>query len=202
MELPVIILGETNTLSFEELTEANLDVAKGLCDRCVGENLYTKDQLASIIKQPTHYFYLLVTPERNAVGYIYFFLTDLDTMVSLSKVPREHLTALVQEKNPIIGNLQSIGIVEEYQHRQLSTELIRFSLEYLQTDSAVDIAFGVSWKIDGYVPMEKTLRSLDFLYLMDTHRVWYDNQNLICPYCKGRCECDAAVYYKFIGRRP
>lgn len=201
MMLHVAISGERNVLLFKKLNVSDLDRATKLCDRCVGKNLYSKANLASIIDNPIHYFYLLETPQRVAVGYIYFFLTDLDEMATLSKLPRERLSVISQKNNPVIGNLQSIGVVEEYRHLKLAAELVRFFLKHLKTHSTVDTVFGVLWKIDGYVPMEKTLKEFDFRYLTDAHMVWYDNQDLICPYCKGRCKCNAAIYYKSIEGR-
>ncbi len=202
MNLYMTVPVESGALYFKRLSEADLDTATELCDRCVGKNLYPRAYLASIIDKPGHYFYLLQTPEGEAPGYIYFFLTGLDEMASLAKLPRERLSAISPKINPVIGNLQSIGVAEEYRYRQLSAELVRFYLEQLQTHTAADTAFGVFWKIGGHVPMEKTLKAFDFHYLTDARRVWYGNRDLICPFCKGRCECAAAVYYKSIGRRP
>lgn len=200
MKLPVIAPGGCGALYFEKLTAARLDEASALCDRCVGKNLYPRAYLASIVDKQGHCFYLLVTPRRKAVGYIYFFLTGLEEMAALARLPREQLAGISPKENPVIGNLQSIGVVEAHRHRRLSEKLVRFYLERLQ--NTADVAFGVFWKIGGHVPMEKTLQASGFIYLADAHRVWYHRRDLICPFCPGRCRCDAAIYYKPLGRRP
>ncbi|OPZ75360.1 MAG: hypothetical protein BWY80_00186 [Firmicutes bacterium ADurb.Bin456] len=200
MKLPVIAPGESGALCFEQLTEARLDEVQELCDRCVGKNLYPRAYLASVIHKPDHYFYLLVTPERKAVAYIYFFLTGLAEMAALARLPRERLAVISPKENPVIGNLQSVGVAEAHRHRHLSVKLVRFYLERLQNKA--DTAFGVFWKTGGYVPMEKALKASGFLYLADAHRVWYGRRDLICPFCRGRCRCDAAIYYKPVRRRP
>lgn len=191
------LFGDKSTrFSFERLTKAYLYEAVKICNECVGENLYSFAYLSSIMNQPNHYFYFLMTPEREIAGYIYFFLTELESMNSLLKRSKEELRLISKRKNPIIGNLQSIGMAQKYRHHKLSTVLVRFYLEQLQTHQEVVAALGMFWKIKGFVPMEKSLTAFDFIYLGDAHRIWYDNKDLICPYCEGRCQCDAAIYYK------
>lgn len=181
--------------SFEPLSIARLDTAAELCDGCVGKNLYSRDYLSAVIGRPNHYFYLLVSPGQEAVGYIYFFLTNIKDMAVLSKLPGERLAVISQKENPVIGNLQSIGVKQAFRSRGLSRYLVRFYLEQLHANAA-DTAFGVFWKARGTVPMKRTLVALHFNFLAEAHEVWYDNKDLVCPFCKGRCKCDAEVYYK------
>lgn len=181
--------------SFEPLSTASLDTAIELCDSCVGKNLYSRDYLSTVISRPNHYFFLLVSPEQEAMGYIYFFITNIADMSALSKLPKERLSVISAKKNPVIGNLQSIGVKEAFRGQGLSSRLVRFYLERLYTD-AVDTAFGVFWKARGTVPMKQTLVALHFNFLAEVHEVWYDNKDLICPFCNGRCKCDAEIYYK------
>ena len=185
--------------TLERLSPAGLDAASELCDRCVGENLYPREFLATLPDRPEHLFYLLKTPEETAIGYIYFFLSGLAEMAALSKLPETRLSVISQKQNPVLGNIQSIAVSEDFRRRGLSRRLIAFSLERLEQMGA-DAAFGVCWKIHGRTPIEPTLTSLGFRYLSDSHLVWYDNPRLICPYCEGRCKCDAAVYYRPFGK--
>ena len=177
------------------LTEVYLDQVTALCGQCVGENLYPRSSLAAIINSPDHYFSLLLAPEGEIAGYIYFTLSGLEDMARLSKMPRDRLAAVSEKSEPLIGNLQSIGIAEPWRGRGLSRLLVRHYLEQLQRIGA-DTAFGVFWKPQGQVPMERTLLGLQVRCLGDAPLVWYDRDDLVCPYCRGRCVCDGAVYYK------
>lgn len=181
--------------SFEPLSIDYLETAVELCDSCVGVNLYSRDYLSAVIGRPNHYFYLLVSPEQEAMGYIYYFLTNITDMAALSNLPRESLAVISPKENPVIGNLQSIGVKEAFRGQGLSQHLVRFYLERLH-DNAADTAFGVFWKARGTVPMKQTLVALHFHFLAEAHEVWYENKDLICPFCKGQCKCDAEVYYK------
>lgn len=200
MELTVIREGRPLALSVQHLTPDYLDAAAELCDQCVGKNLYPKSYLASVPDQPDHYFDLLVTPEGEAVGYFYFYLTDLADMAAQAKLPKERLSVVSPKADPVIANLRSIGVAENYRSHRLSEALLRLALDRLQTAARADAAVGICWKAGGRVPMDQILQTLGFQYLSDAHRVWYDNEALVCPYCQGRCVCDAAIYYKRLGK--
>lgn len=183
-------------LLIRKLKPSDIDAAAELCGQCVGRNLYSRAFLANILKRRSHYFYLLTAPGEEAAGYIYFFLSNMDEISALYGIPRERLTAVSPKADAVIGVLQSIGIAERWRGQKLSARLMDFYLEYLQAEEPVGAAFGVFWKPEGRVPMEKNLKRTGFCHLEDVPRFWYDVAELICPYCKGRCICDAAIYYK------
>ena len=78
-------------------------------------------------------------------------------------------------------------------------QMLERMLERLrETDAALAVC--IAWKINGFVPLADNLTGCGFQYITDSHLVWYDHEDLVCPYCKGRCKCDAAVYYKMLER--
>ncbi len=182
------------------LTLEYLDQATQLCGKCVGENLYTKSIIEATIKQQNQQFFLLITPQKKAVAYIYFKLINLREAELLSKKSLSKLKQIVKKDDLIIGNLQSIGVLAEYRKCKLSEYLMKVYLEYLLKNTQADIAFGVFWKKNGEIPMEKNLKKFGFCYLVNSKRVWYDKKELICPICNGRCKCDGAIYYKILER--
>ena len=96
-----------------------------------------------------------------------------------------------------VGKIQSVGIKENYRGRDISVRMIEFALEELK-NSIVEMIVGVCWKMGDNVPMKKTLWECGFVYLSEAKKIWYDDTELICPYCMGRCQCDAEVYYKIL----
>ena len=82
----------------------------------------------------------------------------------------------------------------------MARRLVDLALEQARAAGA-DTAMCLAWVTKGRVPMGGNLLASGFSYLRDAHRVWYDNENLVCPYCKGRCTCDAAIYYKILKER-
>lgn len=183
---------------FQKLNQEYLEDAVLLCDQCVGKNLYTAEYIQSLLDKPDHYFYLLLSPEGKAIAYIYFFCTDIEEAARISNISVEQIAKACGKQAPVIGNLQSIGISMQWRGLGLSNQLISFSLEQLHTKLQADMAFGICWKPKGTVPMASTLSRFNFQYLTDAHGVWYEKDNLVCPYCEGRCLCDAAIYYKLL----
>lgn len=181
---------------FRELTFENVDRALELCEKCVGENLYTKTDLITAITSPDRFYYLVFDGD-NIAGYIYFLLTDIEKIESDVKYHHGRLSALCQDDNAIVGRIQSVGVDENYRGRGLSSQMIEFSLGILSRQD-VDICFVVCWKIDDHVPLEPSVRTSGFVFFDLAYRIWYDNEKLFCEYCCGRCKCDAAVYYKLL----
>jgi len=182
-------------LTFQLLSRDSLDQTVSVCALCAGENLYPRSRLASILEKPEHQFWLLTAPAGEIAGYAYFYLTDLPTMARMSKLPEQRLAEAAGKEDPAVWNLQAYGIAEPWRGHGLSRRLLRFTLEKLREQPRADIAVGVCWKPLGRVPMGKAVNECGFRSLGETHRVWYDVEDLVCPYCQGRCVCDAEVYY-------
>lgn len=184
--------------SIHPLEEKELDEVAALCDECVGKNLYPKEEIGKAIGSKERFFYLLKTAEGKIAGYLYYYLTDVASVARYAKLDiNQFLDVYANEKKPV-GKIQSIGLKEEYRGLGLATQMMQFLLKELELIS-VEAAFIVCWKIGNRIPLEKTLCECDFAYLTEAKRVWYDDINLVCPYCKGRCTCDAEVYYKMLG---
>lgn len=182
---------------FQPLKETEIDEARRLCDQCVGENLYSRDEIAAAIGASDKGFYLLKTAAGETVGYLYYYLTDGEQIAKYAKLGMERLRVVYPTLGKPVGKIQSVGIKPEYRGSGLAVQMIRFALNELKK-LGVDIAFIVCWKPGGKVPLAKTLAECRFCYLAETKKVWYDDTALICPYCKGRCVCDAEVFYKLL----
>lgn len=187
--------GAVEKLKLQRLSERYITETAQMCDRCVGKNLYTADYLASILHEPGHFFYLLLSDKDVLAGYMYFIMMDRAELASISKLDTMQLNRLCDGNDEKIGNLRSIGADEPFRNRGLSIELIQFSLEQLASLGA-HVAVALCWKAGVVVPMRQTMLSCGLQYFTDAHRVWYDIEDLECPYCSGRCECDAEIYYK------
>lgn len=187
-------------LQLISLSSELVEQALELCEACVGKNLYTKEMLLKAVEDSRQKFLLLVTSENKPAAYFYFRLIEIEEAEKLAKMSLAKLKKLTCKENPLIGNMQSIGVIPEYRNRQLSNYLVEQCLQWLTEETEADIVMGVCWKPGGKVPMEKTLKRYGFSHLADAKRLWYDRTELVCPVCRGRCECDAAIYYKKLER--
>lgn len=179
----------------QRLTEKYLDQVAELCAQSVGQNLYPKQFIASIIDKPDHFFSFLLSPEEEVAGYHYFHLAGLEEISKEAKLSVQDLSVISHKKDPVVAKFQSIGVAPKYRNQGLARKLAKMALEEAQ-EAKADAALCIAWKHGGRVPMGDNALACGFQYLTDSHLVWYDNENLVCPYCAGRCRCDAAIYYK------
>lgn len=179
------------------LTKEETEIARSLCDACVGTNLYSKEEILRATEEKNRFFYLLKTDKGEIAGYIYYHLTDEASIASSAKLDIAVLRAVYRETGRKVGKIQSIGLKETYRGMGLAAQMIRFALGALAAMS-VEAVFIVCWKPGGTIPLGKALKACGFDDLTEAKKVWYDDAGLICPYCKGRCRCDAEVFYKLL----
>ena len=179
-------------LKKEEIEEASF-----LSDECVGKNLYPAEEIAATLNDQEKFFYLLKNEKDETIGYIYYFLTNEEEIAKYSKLDINVFRKVYSDFNKKVGKIQSVGIKKEYRGNELAVEMMRFILKEMKT-LGIDITFIVCWRPGGFLPLGKTLAKCEFSYLTETKKIWYDDMELICPHCKGRCSCDAEIYYKLL----
>ena len=103
---------------------------------------------------------------------------------------------MVGNETSVIANMRSIGVLNDYRGQGLATAIMDWAMNYLRAHTQADIAIGVCWKPKGRIVINNTMEALQYHYFKDLPHFWYDVPDLVCPYCKGRCQCDAALYYK------
>ena len=178
------------------LREEELFEAVALCDECVGRNMYSAEELSCAIDSEERFFYLLRADDGMAVGYVYFYMTDIREVAKKAKLDVKTLKAVCPRNCVRAGQLQSIGIKEEYRRTGLSAKLIKLVEEKLNTD----VIFVICWKMGERIPLSRPLKACGYTFLAEAVKVWNDHEHLHCSYCNGRCECDAHIYYKLTDR--
>ena len=179
-------------LKKEEIEEASF-----LSDECVGKNLYPTEEIAATLNDQEKFFYLLKNEKDETIGYIYYFLTNEEEIAKYSKLDINVFRELYSNSDKKVGKIQSVGIKREYRGNELAVEMMQFILKEMKK-ADIDITFIVCWKLGGILPLGKTLAKCQFNYLTEAKKIWYDDKELICPHCKGRCRCDAEIYYKLL----
>lgn len=179
------------------LKKEEIDEALLLCDECVGRNLYSTDEIAAALNARDRFFYLLKNEKDETAGYIYYYLTDEEYIAKYSGLDAALFREVYPDVHKKVGKIQSVGIRAEHRGIGLAAQMMRFILNELKAVS-IDIAFIVCWKPGGIVPLAKALGECGFRFLAEAEKVWYNDTELICPYCKGRCLCDAEVYFKLL----
>ena len=173
---------------------SDLEETAALCDICVGKNLYTRAKIQRAMETEDHFFYLLQTRTGELAGYIYFYLTDIPSIAGDAKVNQEILESVCGDQGKVC-KIQSVAVHEDYRRKGLAAKMVRFALHQIR-HREVQAAFSVCWKMGRVVPLEWALRDCGFSFLTETEKVWFHEENLFCPYCNGRCHCNAEIYYK------
>ena len=172
-----------------------------LCDRCVGKNLYQKEELAQTIGSKERWFLLLKTAEGELAGYIYYYITNAGQIAEDSRISIEKIRqACGQTLEPVgklqpVGKIQSVGVKEAFRGQGLAVHMVQYVMNQF-SEKGIGEVFIICWNAGGRVPLAKTLQKCRFIHLSSAKKIWYDKEDLFCPYCKGRCKCDAEVYFK------
>ena len=188
---------ENTAYLLRPVTEADLEETVALCDACVGKNLYPRERIREAMAAEDQFFYLLENPAGEAVGYLFFLLTDPVTIARSAKTDPQVLTAVCDGPERVC-RLQSIALREDYRGTGLAENLLNFALGRVRC-LGIRTIYVVCWKAGLRVPLEKPLQKCGFSFLTEAKKVWYDEPLLHCPYCNGRCHCDAEIYYKVLG---
>ena len=202
------------------LKKEDIEETLQLMDQCVGENLYQKTELEQTIGRQDRAFLLLKTAEEELAGYIYYYLTSADQIAEDARLAVQKIRQVCglgapvresrsaresrseRESRPVrkpqfVGKLQSVGIKEAFRRQGLAVLLMEHALAQF-AGKGVENVFIICWNAGGKVPLEKALQKCQFAHLSSAKQIWYDKKDLFCPYCKGRCKCDAEVYFKRI----
>lgn len=185
-------------LTMRPLAREDIPSTLALCDSCVGKNLYTYEELSFAIDARDRFFYLFTTPDGETAGYIYFYLTTVEGLASYAKLSQRVLLSVSQATGSV-GKIQSVGVKDSFRRCGLARKMVDAALAVLSS-LAVSTVFVVCWKPGQTVPLQRTMEECRFIHLTTAKKIWYDDPDLICPYCSGRCQCDAEVYYKTLDK--
>ena len=155
------------------LEKEDIEETLQLMDRCVGENLYQKEELEQAIGSSERAFLLLRTAEGELAGYIYYYLTNEKQIAEDTRLTEQKIQQVCQQDTLApVGKIQSVGIKETFRRQGLAVWLMKYALQECR-----------------------------FVHLFSAKMIWYNKKELYCPYCKGRCKCDAEVYFKKVKER-
>lgn len=183
------------------LEKEDIEETLQLMDRCVGENLYQKEELEQAIGSSERAFLLLRTAEGELAGYIYYYLTNEKQIAEDTRLTEQRIQQVCQQDTLApVGKIQSVGIKEAFRRQGLAVWLMKYALRQF-AEKGIGEVFIICWNAGGKVPLERALQECRFVHLFSAKMIWYNKKELYCPYCKGRCKCDAEVYFKKVKER-
>ncbi len=173
----------------------DVNAVAAISSECVGKGLYSPEEIAGAVNSDSRFIYVLDAGAGVIAGYIYFLLTDIMRTAADMKLGRKRLQAVCGDGESTLGRIQSVAIRSTFRGYGFSEKLLQFALAVL-TEKKAECVFIACWKKGTDVPLGVAVRSCGFCFLAEVENAWFDNEELYCPYCRGRCRCSAEIYYK------
>lgn len=177
-------------MKLEKAKRDDIKAVLSIADECVGKNLYSEDDFLSALNADDRFLLVLKDRDDTIVGYIYFLITTPGEIENQTLLKRASLSSL-----PRCGRIQSVALRKASRGMGYSVLMINSALEIL-LENKISEVYAVCWKPGDIPPLSSPLKRCGFSYLMTAEKPWYRNEKLFCPYCGGRCSCDADIYYK------
>ncbi len=182
-----ITLLQEETANFSEKIYCVLEI----CDKLLGEGLYTEERIRWICRQKHHYFYVMMK-DADVIGIFYCYGDQLGRTSFYGKVEADALKADTR-----IGVGQSIAIEEKDRHKGLSEWMLNYCTGMLFEEESVDAILIPAWMKNGKAPANRHLERCGYELLQILRKPWASCETLKCHVCRTiPCSCDGAVYIR------
>ena len=108
-------------------------------------------------------------------------------------MPREDVEAIAGGRPALI--YKSAAVPRQHEHKGVMHALALAGLETARQEGYGSL-FGSAWVYNGKSPIAGTFKAFGFVPLYKREKLWYNDPDYTCVVCKGRCTCDAMIYYK------
>jgi len=172
------------------LIQDNIDFVYDFCNRYLGDNIYTREELLYISKLPHHFFYVVY--DKALPIAIYYAYTSM-----IKGISEQYLLSALKDlpDDTVIGICKSIAVIEQYRDKGLSDILLKTFVDILHTkENAIQI-LTLAWIKDNYIPSESHLERQGFSKVSRINKPWSDIAGLECSVCNSTpCICDGMLY--------
>lgn len=162
-----------------------------LCNERYGKGYMTSELYNRWMKSPQ--MIQIALADGNFAGFSAMVPMTVEETMKYMGMPREDVERIAAEK-PIMC-YKSAAIPASYEGRGHFRALAQVAFQICR-ELGYGCMFASAWTYNGFTPMEKSFRVLGFQFLYRRQMLWYDDRNYTCVICKGRCKCDAMIYYK------
>jgi len=167
------------------------DIIKQQCDLRYGEGYMTPQVYDHWMEHPDMIQIALV--DGKFAGYSSMMPVTREEVIQLMAVEPEDVDR-ISGGRPILY-YKSTVVPFEYEGRGHFQALAKVAMDTGRAQG-YSCMFSTAWTYNGYTPLARPFQRLGFQYLYRRSMLWYDDEGYTCIICKGRCKCDAEVYYK------
>ena len=182
---------EGQKIKLVNATQDYYEKIKNLCDESFGTGYINREEFNKWLTHPQ--LFNIALAEDAFAGYSVMIPAGVEDIMEQMGMERSEVLALTDGGPAII--YKSAAVCSAYRRNGVLTELIKALL-----NQAKELGYGSvilsAWTYGGKTPAKSSLLSMGFTQLFIRHKLWYHYENYSCVICKGRCICDAAVFYK------
>ena len=162
-----------------------------LCDERYGSGYLTKEIFDHWME---HKSLLKVAEiEEEFAGFAVMVPAAVQEVMEKMTMPREDVEAIAGGRPALIYT--SAAVPRRHEHKGVMHALAAAGLETARQEGYGSL-FGSAWMYNGKSPIAGTFRVFGFKPLYKREKLWYNDPDYTCVVCKGRCTCDAVIYYK------
>lgn len=181
---------ENNNVTIINGSEKYRDDVIKLCDESFGPGLITPAVFSHWMERPE--FFQIALKGDVFAGFIAMFPADEDTIMRRLKMPREDVRKYVKQRPCLFYN--SAAIRKEFEHQGIVSLLQKQAFENAR-NAGYRVLIGSAWIHDGFTPIAALVDRYGFRPIYKRKLIWYDIKEYYCVVCRGRCVCDAMIYY-------
>ncbi|MFQ8639898.1 MAG: hypothetical protein ACLR94_17095 [Acutalibacteraceae bacterium] len=164
-----------------------------LCDERYGPGYLTK----AIFDRWMEHKSLLKIAEMGGefAGFAVMVPASVEEVMEKMAMPREDVDAIAGGRPALI--YKSAAVPRRHEHKGVMHALAVAGLATARQEGYGSL-FGSAWMYNGKSPIAGTFQSFGFVPLYRREKLWYNDSGYTCVVCKGRCICDAMIYYKIL----
>lgn len=172
-------------------TEAYYEDIQRLCDERYGAGYIGRENFALWLKNARLLKIALV--DGVFAGFAVMLPASVTDVMTHMAMPESDVRRISGDRPALI--YKSAAVVKKYEHCGIMKAMAEQGLNEARLMGYGSV-YGSAWIIDGKIPIEGTFRAFGFQRLYERQMLWYHDENYRCIVCKGRCTCDAVIYYK------
>ena len=184
-------LAQTSAVEVTDGAEHWYGAVQAVCDARFGTGYIRREDFDLWMKAPRLIKIALI--DGDFAGFAVMIPATLGEVASHMAMPPDEVRAIAGDKPALI--YKSAAVRPIYEHRGVMKTMAADGLQTAR-DMGYGSLFGSAWVYQGQIPIEGTFRIFGFTPLYLRHMLWHDDENYRCVICKGRCTCDAMIYYK------
>lgn len=183
-----------NNYTIRPITKNDFNSIIKITDTELGKDYITPIFLENILSNKTSLSALVLTNEREVLGYSIFDIIDFDKTTEICKGFK--IDELEPKKQ--IGYIKTVAVKNEFKGLGLGTLLVNKSLELLKT-KGIQAFFSTAWKHGNITNIAGILSKQGFEKKLEIKNYWYEQsikEPFVCPFCNGPCTCSSVIYIK------